>query len=120
MDIIQHCEVTGIRIASGKVIGVETARGFIKCNKLGLAAAGNSSEVAAMAGIRLPIESHVLQALVSESIKPYIDGVITFGAGHFYVSQSDKGGLGVWWGHLDGFEIECTLGAAETYRWLSM
>ena len=63
VDIIQHCEVTGIRIASGKVIGVETTRGFIKCNKLGLAAAGNSSEVAAMAGIRLPIESHVAAGL---------------------------------------------------------
>ena len=78
------------------------ARGFIKCKKLGLATAGNSSETAAMAGMKLPIESHVLQAFVSEGLKPYIDGVVTFGAGHFYVSQSDKGGL-VFGGDIDGY-----------------
>ncbi|MGH6908162.1 MAG: sarcosine oxidase subunit beta family protein [Aestuariivirga sp.] len=102
VDIIQNCEVTGIRIENGKVLGVDTNRGHIGCAKLGLAAAGNSSEVAAMAGMKLPIESHVLQAFVSEGLKPYIDGVITFGAGHFYVSQSDKGGL-VFGGDLDGY-----------------
>ena len=102
VDIIQNCEVTGIRVANGKIEGVETSRGFIACKKLGLAAAGNSSEVAAMAGIRLPIESHVLQAFVSEGLKPYIDNVITFGAGHFYCSQSDKGGL-IFGGDLDGY-----------------
>ncbi|HUF45895.1 MAG TPA: sarcosine oxidase subunit beta family protein [Aestuariivirgaceae bacterium] len=102
VDIIQNCEVTGIRIDNGKVQGVETTRGFIACKKLGLAAAGNSSQVAAMAGIKLPIESHVLQAFVSEGLKPYLDTVITFGAGHFYVSQSDKGGL-VFGGDLDGY-----------------
>jgi sarcosine oxidase subunit beta len=102
VDIIQNCEVKGIRIEGGKVQGVETSRGFIKCGKLGLAAAGNSSEVARMAGMKLPMESHVLQAFVSEGIKPYIDQVVTFGAGHFYVSQSDKGGL-VFGGDLDGY-----------------
>jgi methylglutamate dehydrogenase subunit A len=102
VDIIQHCEVTGIRQAKGVVTGVETTRGFIGCKKLGLAAAGNSSEVAAMAGLKLPIESHVLQAFVSEGLKPFIDGVVTFGAGHFYVSQSDKGGL-VFGGDIDGY-----------------
>ena len=102
VDIIQHCEVTGIRRENGKVVGVETTRGFIGCKKLGLAAAGNSSEVAAMAGLKLPIESHVLQAFVSEGLKPFIDGVVTFGAGHFYVSQSDKGGL-VFGGDIDGY-----------------
>jgi heterotetrameric sarcosine oxidase beta subunit len=102
VDIIQNCEVKGIKIANGKVEGVETSRGTIKCKKLGLAAAGNSSEVARMAGMRLPIESHVLQAFVSEGLKPYIDCVVTFGAGHFYVSQSDKGGL-VFGGDLDGY-----------------
>jgi methylglutamate dehydrogenase subunit A len=102
VDIIQNCEVTGIRIENGRVSGVETNRGFIKCKKLGLAAAGNSSEVARMAGIKLPLESHVLQAFVSEGIKPFIDQVVTFGAGHFYVSQSDKGGL-VFGGDLDGY-----------------
>jgi methylglutamate dehydrogenase subunit A len=102
VDIIQNCEVTGIRVDNGEVTGVETTRGFIGCQKLGIAAAGNSSEVAAMAGLKLPIESHVMQAFVSEGIKPYIDGVITFGAGHFYVSQSDKGGL-VFGGDIDGY-----------------
>ena len=102
VDIIQNCEVTGIRIENGAVKGVETSKGYIACKKLGLAAAGNSSEVAAMAGMKLPIESHVLQAFVSEGLKPYIDTVVTFGAGHFYVSQSDKGGL-VFGGDLDGY-----------------
>jgi len=102
IDIIQNCAVTGINIEKGKVVGVETTRGPIKCKKLGLAAAGNSTEVAAMAGMKLPIESHVLQAFVSEGLKPYIDGVVTFGAGHFYMSQSDKGGL-VFGGDLDGY-----------------
>jgi methylglutamate dehydrogenase subunit A len=102
VDIIQNCEVTGIRVDNGQVTGVETTRGFVGCRKLGVAAAGNSSEVAAMAGLKLPIESHVMQAFVSEGIKPYIDGVITFGAGHFYVSQSDKGGL-VFGGDIDGY-----------------
>ena len=102
VDIIQRCEVKGIRIENGKVTGVDTSKGFIKCKKLGLATAGNSSETAAMAGLKLPIESHVLQAFVSEGLKPYIDGVVTFGAGHFYVSQSDKGGL-VFGGDIDGY-----------------
>jgi len=102
VDIIQNCAVTGINIVDGKVMGVETTRGPIRCRKLGLAAAGNSSEVAAMAGMKLPLESHVLQAFVSEGLKPYIDGVVTFGAGHFYVSQSDKGGL-VFGGDIDGY-----------------
>ncbi len=69
VDIIQNCEVTGIKTVKGKVVGVETNRGFIGCKKLGLAAAGNSSEVAAMAGLKLPIESHVLQAFVSEGLE---------------------------------------------------
>ncbi len=102
VDVIQNCEVTGFRIENGAVRGVETARGFIAANKVGLAVAGSTSRVAQLAGLRLPIESHVLQAFVSEGIKPLIDGVITFGAGHFYVSQSDKGGL-VFGGDIDGY-----------------
>ncbi|MDX8516540.1 FAD-dependent oxidoreductase, partial [Mesorhizobium captivum] len=103
VDIIQNCEVTGfVRDANGKATGVETSRGRIGAGKVGMAVAGSSSRVAAMAGLRLPIESHVLQAFVSEAIKPLIPGVITFGAGHFYVSQSDKGGL-VFGGDLDGY-----------------
>jgi sarcosine oxidase subunit beta len=102
VDILQNTEVTGIRIDGGRAVGVETTRGFIRAAKIGLACAGNSSRVAAMAGLRLPIESHVLQAFVSEGVKPAIDQVITFGAGHFYVSQSDKGGL-VYGGDIDGY-----------------
>jgi sarcosine oxidase subunit beta len=102
VDIIQNCEVTGIRIEDGGAVGVETTRGAIRARKIGLACAGNSSRVAALAGLRLPIESHVLQAFVSEGIKPLLDHVVTFGAGHFYISQSDKGGL-VFGGNLDGY-----------------
>ncbi|MGO4684444.1 sarcosine oxidase subunit beta family protein [Hyphomicrobium sp. 2TAF46] len=102
VDIIENTEVTGFRISNGKISGIETTSGFIGANKVGLAVAGNSSRVAGMAGLTLPIESHVLQAFVSEGIKPFIDGVVTFGAGHFYVSQSDKGGL-VFGGDIDGY-----------------
>ena len=102
VDILQNCEVTGFRIEGGRVKGVETSRGFIGAGKVGVAVAGSSSKVMAQAGMRLPIESHVLQAFVSEGLKPIIPGVITYGAGHFYVSQSDKGGL-VFGGDIDGY-----------------
>ncbi|ADJ24911.1 MAG: sarcosine oxidase subunit beta family protein [Hyphomicrobium denitrificans] len=102
VDIIENTEVTGFRIDNGRISGVETSSGFIAAKKVGLTCAGNSSRVAALAGLNLPIESHVLQAFVSEGIKPFIDGVVTFGAGHFYISQSDKGGL-VFGGDLDGY-----------------
>ncbi len=103
VDIIQNCEVTNIRVEGDKVLGVDTNRGFIKGKKVGMAVAGHTSKIAEMAGIRdLPVESHVLQAFVSEGIKPLIDTVVTFGAGHFYISQSDKGGL-VYGGDLDGY-----------------
>jgi methylglutamate dehydrogenase subunit A len=113
VDILQNCEVTGIRMEQGRAIGVETKRGFIKAGKIGLACAGHSSHVAAMAGLRLPIESHVLQAFVSEGIKPLLDTVVTFGAGHFYVSQSDKGGL-VYGGDLDGYNSYAQRGNLPT------
>ncbi|MEX2628749.1 MAG: sarcosine oxidase subunit beta family protein [Tistlia sp.] len=102
VDLIQNCEVTGIRREGDRVVGVETTRGFIGCGKLGLAVAGNTGRLAEMAGLRLPIESHVLQAFVTEGLKPLVDHVVTFGAGHFYISQSDKGGL-VFGGDLDGY-----------------
>ena len=102
VDIIENCEVTGFEIKNGKCIGVQTTRGRIASKKVGVAVAGNSSRVMAMADIRLPLESHVLQAFVSEGLKPVIPGVITYGAGHFYVSQSDKGGL-VFGGDIDGY-----------------
>jgi sarcosine oxidase subunit beta len=102
VDIIQNCEVTGFRIENGKVLGVETTRGYIGAGKVASSVAGSSSRVMALAGMRLPIESHVLQAFVSEGLKPTIPGVITYGAGHFYCSQSDKGGL-VFGGDIDGY-----------------
>jgi sarcosine oxidase subunit beta len=102
VDVIQNCEVTGFVREAGRIVGVETSRGAIRAAKVGMAVAGSTSRVAALAGLRLPIESHVLQAFVSEAIKPFIAGVVTFGAGHFYISQSDKGGL-VFGGDLDGY-----------------
>ncbi|AHK04071.1 MULTISPECIES: sarcosine oxidase subunit beta family protein [Rhizobium/Agrobacterium group] len=102
VDLIQNCEVQGFRIEDGTIKGVETSRGYIGAGKVGVAVAGSTGRVMAMAGMRLPIESHVLQAFVSEGLKPTIPGVITFGAGHFYVSQSDKGGL-VFGGDIDGY-----------------
>ncbi len=100
VDLIQNCEVTGIDIAGGKVTGVQTSRGAIRAKKVAIVTAGRSGQVAAMAGMRLPIESHILQAFVSEGLKPIMPGVISFGMGHFYISQSDKGGL-VFGGDLD-------------------
>jgi len=100
VDLIQNCEVTGIDIANGKVTGVQTTRGAIRAKKVAIVVAGRSGQVAAMAGMRLPIESHILQAFVTEGLKPVINHVVSFGMGHFYISQSDKGGL-VFGGDLD-------------------
>ncbi|MEO8486376.1 MAG: sarcosine oxidase subunit beta family protein [Betaproteobacteria bacterium] len=100
VDIIQQCEVTGMRIEGGAVAGVETTRGFISAPRVGIAVAGHSSQLAAMAGVALPIESHGLQAMVTEPVKPVLDTVVTSGAVHFYISQSDKGEL-VMGGDLD-------------------
>ncbi len=93
VDIIQNCEVTGIRQVDGAVTALETSRGLIGTKKVGVVAAGHSSVIAAMAGLRLPIESHPLQALVSEPLKPVLDTVIMSNAVHGYISQSDKGEL---------------------------
>ena len=100
VDLIQNCEVTGIDTQNGRVTGVQTSRGAIRARKVAIIVAGRSSQVAAMAGMRLPIESHILQAFVTEGLKPVIDHVVSFGMGHFYISQSDKGGL-VFGGDLD-------------------
>jgi methylglutamate dehydrogenase subunit A len=110
VDIIQNCEVTGLVIRDGRIAAVETTRGLIRAGKVGLAVAGNTSRLGAMAGLRLPIESHVIQAFVSEGVKPVIDCVLTFGAGHFYISQSDKGGL-VFGGDLDGYNTYAQRGS---------
>ncbi|MGA0411797.1 MAG: sarcosine oxidase subunit beta family protein [Candidatus Puniceispirillales bacterium] len=113
VDIIQNCEVTGFKFKSGKCVGVETSKGFIESKKVGCAVAGSSSLLMSKAKIKLPIESHVLQAFVSESLKPIIPGVITFGAGHFYISQSDKGGL-VFGGDIDGYNSYAQRGGLDT------
>ncbi|MFQ5971568.1 MAG: sarcosine oxidase subunit beta family protein [Alphaproteobacteria bacterium] len=102
VDIIENCEVTGIRRNGGRIAGVETTRGAIRAPRVGIAVAGHSSHVAAMAGLRLPIESHVLQAAVTEPLKPVLDLVVTSGASHLYINQTDKGEL-VFGGDLDGY-----------------
>ncbi|MDQ2093320.1 sarcosine oxidase subunit beta family protein [Rhodalgimonas zhirmunskyi] len=91
MDIIQKCEVTGIRQEGGRVTGVGTTKGAIDCGKLGIVVAGHSGHLAEMAGFRLPLESVALQALVSEPIKPCMDVVVMANTVHGYMSQSDKG-----------------------------
>ncbi|HAF74299.1 MAG TPA: sarcosine oxidase subunit beta [Gammaproteobacteria bacterium] len=93
VDIIQNCEVTGIRRENGAVCGVETSRGYIGAKKVAVVVAGHASVLADMAELRFPVESHPLQALVSEPLKPVLDTVIMSNAVHGYVSQSDKGEL---------------------------
>ena len=93
VDIIQNCEVTGFDVEGGAIAGVRTTRGKIKTPKVGCVAAGHSSVLADMAGLRLPIESHPLQALVSEPLKPVMNTVLMSNTVHVYLSQSDKGEL---------------------------
>ena len=93
VDIIQQCEVTGLNRDGGRVTGVETSRGRIEADRIGVVVAGHASVLAAMAGLRLPLESHPLQAYVSEPLKPVLDTVVMSGAVHGYISQSDKGEL---------------------------
>lgn len=93
VDIIQNCEVTGFLRTGDQITGVQTSRGTIRAKKVAVVAAGNTTVLANMAGIRLPIESHPLQALVSEPIKPVLDTVVMSNTVHAYISQSDKGDL---------------------------
>lgn len=110
VHVIDHCEVTGIaRGADGAVAGVETTRGHIGTSKLALAAAAGSSRLAGMAGMRLPLENHLLQAAVTEPVKPVLDTVVTHGALNFYISQTDKGEL-VLGGDIDGYNSGSTFG----------
>ena len=102
VDLLQQTEVTGFRISGGKVLGVETNRGFIGAKTVGCVAAGNSGVLAKMAGFKLPVESHPLQALVSEPMKPILDTVVMSNHVHGYVSQSDKGDLVIGAG-IDGY-----------------
>ena len=93
VDIIEQCEVTGIDVRGGRAVGVQTTRGPIASDRVGVVVAGHASVLAEMADLRLPIESHPLQAFVSEPIKPVLDTVVMSGAVHGYISQSDKGEL---------------------------
>jgi len=93
VDILQHCPVTSIRVENGRATGVDTARGFIAAGRIGVAAAGHVTTIVETAGVRLPIQSYALQAMVSEPMKPVLDTVIMSGLVHCYVSQSDKGEL---------------------------
>ncbi|WP_421912541.1 sarcosine oxidase subunit beta [Mesorhizobium sp.] len=103
VDIIENCEVTGFLRDGDRITGVTTSRGDIRARKVAVAVAGSTGRVMQLAGVdTMPIESHVLQAFVTESLKPFIDTVVTFGMGHFYMSQSDKGGL-VYGGDIDGY-----------------
>ena len=106
VDILQNSEVTGFTRGANGVASLETSRGTIQANKVGLAVAGNTSRLWSMAGLgKLPIETHKLQAFVSEPLKPLLDQVVVFGVGgaHFYISQSDKGGM-VFGGDIDWYK----------------
>jgi sarcosine oxidase subunit beta len=113
VDIIQNCEVTAFVLDRERIVGVETTRGRIAAGKVALSVAGRTSQLAKMAKLRLPIESHVLQAFVTEGVKPLVHNVMTFGAGHFYISQSDKGGL-VFGGDIDGYNSYAARGNLPT------
>lgn len=113
VDILQNCEVEEFIRDQGAIVGVRTSRGEIRAPKIGTAVAGHTSHLAAKAGLTLPIESHVLQAFVSEPLKPIFDTVVSFGAAHFYISQSDKGGL-VMGGDIDGYNSYAQKGGLPT------
>jgi heterotetrameric sarcosine oxidase beta subunit len=115
IDIIQGCEVTAFVRTGERITGVETTRGTIGAGCVGLAVAGHTGQLAAKAGLELPIESHVLQAFVTEPLKPLVHHVVAYGADHFYVSQSDKGGL-VFGGGLDGYNSSAQRGNLAVVR----
>jgi len=105
VDIIENCAVTGLRTAGGAATGVETSKGYVKANRVVFATAGHTGMIGTMLGMTLPIETHLLQAMVTEPIKPMLNTVLVYvhpGHGETYLLQSDKGGL-VMGGFLDGF-----------------
>jgi len=116
VDIIQNCEVRGfVRNQTGRVVGVETTLGTLRCDKVGMAVAGHSSVVADLAGLSLPVTSYALQAFVSEPLKPVLDTVMLSLATGLYICQSDKGGL-VFGGALDRYPSYAQRGASPTIR----
>ncbi|NNC22562.1 sarcosine oxidase subunit beta family protein [Salinisphaera sp. USBA-960] len=110
VDIIENCEVTSMQRENGRVTAVETTRGRIQANRVGVVVAGHAGTVAGMADLRLPLESHILQAMVTEPVKPVLNTVVTSGAAHCYVNQSDKGEL-VMGGDLDGYNAYARRGS---------
>jgi len=104
VDIIENCEVTGVRAAAGVATGVETTRGYVRADRIVFAVAGHTGAIGTMLGVELPIETHLLQAAVTEPIKPLVNCVLIYFAEHseIYVAQSDRGSL-VFGGLLDGF-----------------
>ncbi len=102
VDIIQNCEVTAIKTGPAGITGVETSRGFIAAKKVGLTVAGHTSTLAQTVGLTLPIETHLLQACVTEPVKPFLNRVVTSAALHVYISQTDKGEVLIG-GDLDGY-----------------
>jgi sarcosine oxidase subunit beta len=102
VDIIQGCNVEDIEVEDGRAVAVATSRGAVRAEKIGIAVAGNSTRVAAMAGLELPIETHLLQAMVTEPVKPVFHTVVRSAAAHIYISQTDKGEL-LLGGDLDGY-----------------
>ena len=112
VDIVQNCEVTGLDVVNRRVRGLRTSRGTIAAKKVGLVTAGHSSVLAAMAGLRLPIESHPLQAMVSEPIKPVLNSVVMSNTVHVYLSQSDKGELVIGAG-IDGYNSYAQRGSFQ-------
>ncbi|HEX2580648.1 MAG TPA: sarcosine oxidase subunit beta family protein [Dongiaceae bacterium] len=117
VDIIQNCEVTGFRVEAGRVTGIDTTRGPIATKKVGVVVAGHAGVMAAKAGFRLPIESHPLQALVSEPVKPVLNCVVMSGAVHVYVSQSDKGEL-VMGAGIDSYNSYAQVGSPHIIEYL--
>ncbi len=115
VDIIQNCEVLNFNLEAGAIKSIETTQGTIETSTVGLCVAGSSSLLASKLDLKLPIESHCLQACVSEPVKPFLDSVVTFGAGHFYCSQSDKGEM-VMGGDLDGYNSYAQRGSFTTLQ----
>jgi heterotetrameric sarcosine oxidase beta subunit len=104
VDIIEDCEVIGVQSAAGVATGVDTSRGFVRADRIVFAVAGHTGAIGTLLGVPLPIETHLLQAAVTEPIKPLLHTVLVYSYDHadVYVSQSDRGGL-VMGGALDGF-----------------
>lgn len=109
VDVVQQCEVVGVRRTGGRVTGVETTRGFIAADHVVAAASAGSSRIAEMAGLRLPVENHVLQAAVTEPVRPVLGLIVTHGLLNFYVSQTDKGEL-LLGGNIDGYNTYSSRG----------